>query len=266
MDIIQAMKERRSVRSFNGKPLDPDMISKLTNAVEDSYSLFGGNVTIRLKQFDLKGDFRPSTYGVIKGASDFFLMSIGEGEDSDLTAGFRFEQVVLKAWQLGLGTCWIAGTFKGSEFDQREKWPDGESLKIICPVGFPEKPRMMERMMRKMVGSDNRKPFGELFFEDDFKSSLNSDNKFARALEMLRLAPSSTNSQPWRVLVKGDKVMFYYKPKYPITVIDMGIGICHFYETEKFDGFDGTFEKDTDFPTPPDDWKYFISYTRSLSR
>ncbi|MCH5241896.1 MAG: hypothetical protein J1F67_05685 [Muribaculaceae bacterium] len=262
MDIIQAMKERRSVRSYNGESLSPEMISGLHKAIEESYTLFGGNVTIRLKNFDLKGDFKPSTYGVIKGASDYFLMAIGEGEDSSLTAGFRFEQVVLKAWEMGLGTCWIAGTYKGSQFDQGEKWPVGESLKIICPVGVPEKQRMFEKVMRLTVGSDKRKPFSELFFDDDFKKSLTPKSKFGEALEMLRIAPSSTNSQPWRVLVKGDKVRFYYKPKYPITVIDMGIGICHFYETEKFNGFEGSFEKENDFPTPPEDWRYLISYTR----
>lgn len=262
MDIIQAMKERRSVRSFNGKPLDTEQVAQLKKAIENSYTIFGGDISIRLKSFDIKGDFKPSTYGVIKGATDFFLMAIGEGEDSDLTAGFQFEQIVLKAWQLGLGTCWIAGTYKGSQFDEREKWPEGESLKIICPVGVAEKPRMMEKMMRLTIGSNNRKPFSDLFFEDDFKRPLNQENKFGEALRMLRLAPSSTNSQPWRVLVKGDKVMFYYKPKYPITVIDMGIGICHFYETEKYYGFDGIFKKEVDVPTAPEDWKYLISYTR----
>lgn len=262
MDIIEAMKQRRSVRSFNGRPLDPQMVSKLEKAIRDSYTLFGGNITIRLKSFDIKGDFKPSTYGVIKGASDFFLMAIGDDEASALTAGFRFEQVVLKAWQLGLGTCWIAGTYKGSQFDERENWPEGESLKIICPVGVAEKPRLMEKMMRLTVGSNSRKPFSDLFFEDEFRQPLALDNKFAEALQMLRLAPSSTNSQPWRVLVDGDRVHFYYKPKYPITVIDMGIGICHFYETEKYRGFDGTFAKETDIPTPPDDWRYLITYTR----
>ena len=262
MDIIQAMKERRSVRSFNGHPLSKETISALQKIVSDSYTLFGGHITIRLKYFDIKGDFKPSTYGVIKGASDYFLMAIGEGEDSELTAGFQFEQVVLKAWELGLGTCWIAGTYKGSQFDQGEKWPEGESLKIICPVGVSEKQRMFEKVMRLTVGSDKRKPFSELFFEDDFSKSLKPDSRFGESLEMLRIAPSSTNSQPWRVLVKGEKVLFYYKPKYPITIIDMGIGICHFYETEKYNGFDGKFEKETNFPVPPEDWKYLISYTR----
>lgn len=262
MDILQTIKERRSVRSYNGEPLTAAQVSKLQKAIDESYTLFGGNISIRLKHFDLKGEFKPSTYGVIKGASDYFLMAIGEGEDSALTAGFQFEQIVLKAWQMGLGTCWIAGTYKGSQFDQGEKWPDGESLKIVCPVGVPEKQRFLEKVMRLTVGSNNRKPFSELFFEKDFKKSLDPENKYGESLEMLRLAPSSTNSQPWRVLIQDDKVMFYYKPKSPIAVIDMGIGICHFYEAEKFRGYEGTFEKEKEYPKAPEDWRYLISYRR----
>lgn len=263
MDIIEAMKERKSVRSYNRKPLDRDMIDKLHKIIEHSYTLFGGEVSIRLKRFDLNSDFKPSTYGVIKGATDYFLLGIGEGEDSALSAGFRFEQVVLKAWELGLGTCWIAGTFKSSQFDKSEQWPGGQSLKIISPVGYPEKRSFLEKMMRATVGSDKRKPFSDLFFEDDFKKSLNPNNKFRESLEILRLAPSSTNSQPWRALVDNDKVLFYYKPKGPISILDTGIGICHFYETEKYNNYKGSFEKESETPIPPEDWKYLISYFRN---
>ncbi len=105
MDILDAIKSRRSVRSFNGVALSESNRKILMDEVEQSSSPFGGNVTIRLKEFDIKDGYKPSTYGMIKGAVDFFLLGIGDDEASALTAGFRFEQVVLKAWQLGLGTC-----------------------------------------------------------------------------------------------------------------------------------------------------------------
>lgn len=118
MDILQAIKERRSVRSFSNQPLSSSVVSELRKEIENSYTLLGGHISIKLKSFDLKGDFKPSNYGVIKGTSDYFLMAIGDGEDSALSASFQFEQVVLKAWEMGLGTCWIAGTYKGSQFDK----------------------------------------------------------------------------------------------------------------------------------------------------
>lgn len=262
MNIIEAMKERKSVRSFDGTGLTTEQKNSLKKTIEESYSSFGGNVTIRLKEFNLKEGYKPSTYGMIKGAENFFLLGIGNDEASALSAGFRFEQVVLKAWQLGLGTCWIAATFKGSDFDNGESWPEGEELKIICPVGKPAKQRMLEKVGRMAMGSNKRKPFDDMFFYKDFKTAVPENNTFREALELMRLAPSSTNSQPWRALVEDNIVHFYYKPKSQCSVLDTGIGICQFYETEKFNGNDGNFSKIHNVPTPPEDWKYLISYTR----
>lgn len=261
MNILEAMKERRSVRSFDGEGLSSTQVEEINKAIAESYSPFGGKLTILLKKFDLKAGYKPSTYGMIKGAVDFFLLGIGSDEASALTAGFQFEQVVLKAWQAGLGTCWIAATFKGSDFEKEVSWPEGEELKIICPVGVAARQSLREKIVRFTVGSKNRKPFDELFFYGDFNHAVPADNRFREALEMLRVAPSSTNSQPWRALVVGDTVHFYYKPKSPASVLDCGIGICHFYETEKFYGRDGAFEKKSDVEAAPDGWKYLISYT-----
>ena len=54
MNIIEAIKERRSVRSFNCESLTQSQISELENAVKTAESPFGGNVTIRLQSFDVK--------------------------------------------------------------------------------------------------------------------------------------------------------------------------------------------------------------------
>ena len=262
MNIIEAMKERRSVRTFDGNGITTEQKATLEKVIQESTSPFGGNVSIRLRSFNLEKDYKPSTYGMIKGAVDFFLLGIGSDEDSALSAGFRFEQVVLHAWELGLGTCWIAATFKGSDFDKNETWPQGEELKVICPVGKSQKPSIKEKLARFSLGSRKRKPFDELFFFNNFTTSVPTDNPFYEALEMLRIAPSSTNSQPWRTLVTENEVHFYYKPKSAASILDSGIGICHFSETEKFHGHEGTFSKIAEPPVAPDNWKYLVTYTR----
>lgn len=260
MNILEAMKERRSVRSFNGERLGSEIIDALKKDIDEASSPFGGSVSIRLKAFDLKGDYKPSTYGMISKAVDFFLLGIKKDIESALTAGFRFEQVVLEAWQKGLGTCWIAATFKGSDFDRGESWPEGEELLVICPVGVAAKPTIKEKLTRFTLGSKNRKPFASLFFNGNFATPLSLESRFGEALEMMRLAPSSTNSQPWRGLVDGNKVIFYYKPKSAASVLDCGIGFRHFYNTEMFYGRTGKFVIEETTPTPPEDWVYLRTY------
>lgn len=248
------------MRSYNGEPLSEVMKSELHKAIAGAISPFDGHVTIRLKEFDLQNGFKPSTYGMIKGSSNFFMLGIADDEDSALTAGFMFEQVVLKAWQLGLGTCWIAATFKGTDFDNGEAWPDGEQLRIVSPVGVAAKKSVMESIARMAIRSDRRKEFSVLFFADDFETPLSPDSRFGQSLAMLRLAPSSTNSQPWRALVAGNAVHFYYVPKSQLSVLDCGIGLCHFYETERFNFRKGEFFKADNAPSAPKNWKYLVSY------
>lgn len=260
MDIIEAMKERRSVRNYDGTRLSDENVKELLMAIDGTYSPFGGSVTIRLKEFELKDGFRPGTYGMITGAVDYFLLGIADDEASALSAGFRFEQVVLRARQLGLGTCWITATFKGTDFERGEKWNYGERLRVVSPVGVPAKQSVKEKIARFALGSKNRKAFDNLFFYKDFSRAIPEDNRFHEALQMMRIAPSSTNSQPWRALVEGNRVHFYYKPKSRISVLDCGIGLCHFYETEKFRGHDGAFARQDNVPVPPDDWRYLVTY------
>ncbi len=116
------------------------------------------NTTIRLKEFDLRKGYRPTTYGMLKGARHFFLLASGADGESALSTGFRFEQIVLKAWQMGLGTCWIAATFKGSDFDRDQTWPEGETLRIVCPVGTAAPPTATERLTRLALRSANLAP------------------------------------------------------------------------------------------------------------
>ncbi len=260
MNLLEAMKQRRSVRSFNGEPLSEACRSALTGIIRESSSPFGGDVEIRLKEFDARKGFRPVTYGMIKGACDFFLVGFGDGDAAALSAGFRFEQVVLRAWQLGLGTCWIAATFRESDFGAGESWPAGVKLKVVCPVGTAAGKSIVERIARLAAGSKNRKPFDKLFFYGDFSHPVPGSDRYRESLEMVRLAPSSTNSQPWRALVAGGKVHFYCRPNSRWSVLDCGIGLCHFYETERFHGRSGRFLTEADAPQPPDGWKYLSTY------
>lgn len=260
MNIIEAIKQRRSVRSFDGKGLSSEELSALRKSAAEASDPFGGKVSILLKSFDLQEGFRPSTYGFIKGATDFFLLAMGADEASALSAGFRFEEVVLNARQMGLGTCWIAGTFKDSDFERGEKWPDGETLKVVCPVGIAAKQRLLEKVGRYVMGSKNRKPFAELFFSESFDTPLSPDSRFGEALEMMRLAPSSTNSQPWRALVAGNTVHFYTRKNEFVNLIDCGIGMRHFYDTELFHDRKGSFRRLGDAPESSEGWAYLCSY------
>ena len=65
-------------------------------------------------------------------------------------------------------------------------------------------------------------------------------------LEMVRLAPSAVNKQPWRVVIADNAAHFYLKRSkgfghetdLDMQKIDMGIALCHFALTAKESGLD----------------------------
>ena len=260
MSIIEAIETRRSVRSYDGTGITDAEKRAIESAISDIYNPFGGSFTIKLKSFGNKETYKPSTYGIIRGAQDFFLVGYADDKLSELATGFCFEKIVLKSWQIGLGTCWIAATFKGSDFEKGEDLLNGHRLKIISPVGVPAKKSLIEKISRFAVGSDKRKPFDKMFFYKNFNTPIPENNKYRMALEMLRMAPSSTNSQPWRVLVDNNTVHFYYSEKGSLSILDTGIGICHFYETEKYNGREGKFVTLPNTPVVHERWKYLVTY------
>ena len=97
MNIIEAIRERRSVRSYNGQPLSRAATVEIEKAIAETTDPFGGAITVRLGEFDLSDGFRPGTYGVIKGATTYFMIAAADTAATDLSIGFVFEQIVLRA-------------------------------------------------------------------------------------------------------------------------------------------------------------------------
>ena len=155
MKITDVIKERVSVRTFDApRAVDKSAIATLNEAIAKATTPFGGRYSIELKEFDLKGAQSPSTYGTISGARWYLLMGIHNDDMSALAAGYAMEQVVLKATELGLGTCWMALTFKGRDFMRDSSMPADEPLRIVSPVGYPaRKRRLLESLTRATMGS-----------------------------------------------------------------------------------------------------------------
>ena len=184
--------------------------------------------------------------------------------------GYQFENLVLYATDMGLGTVWLAGTFNRKDFKNVIEISDEDLFPCICPVGYPgQKRSFIEKITRASLGSKKRKEWDKLFFLDDFSKSLTKEGagRYADALDMLRLAPSATNAQPWAVVKEGDKFHFFCNYKNGINNdvkkikhLDLGIALSHFHQTAMSDGLNGKLEvADIDFDVP-ENMHYIITY------
>lgn len=243
-DINQLIRKRHSCRTYADKPVEENLLRELKRLVAaDHPGPFGNRPKFRLINLDLSSPEERkdiSTYGVIRNARLFLAGSIIKSDKAVIDYGYCMESLILQATALGLGTCWMAGTFNADGFAKAIDLQENELLPAISPVGYPaDSKSFIEKMFRFAAGSERRKPWADIFFAGNFSTPLNPTQAgiYFEALENVRLAPSASNLQPWRILhdEAGNAFHFYlersfgYKLRgFPIQDIDMGIAMNHF--------------------------------------
>jgi nitroreductase len=254
-ELNQLIKKRHSCRTYADKPVEEKILEELERLVADKHtSPFGNTPKFHLINLDfVSTEARKdiSTYGIIRNARLFLVGAIKKEDRAVIDYGYCMENLILRATALELGTCWIAGTFNTEGFAKAIKLQENELLPAISPVGYPaDSKSFIEKMFRFAAGSERRKPWADLFFIDNFNnpSTPSRAGKYFDALENVRLAPSASNLQPWRILqdTASNSFHFYlecsfgYKMRgFPIQNIDMGIAMNHFELTARELGISG---------------------------
>lgn len=270
--IEETVKARQSIRTYQECPLSESEKDKINHYIASLSNPFAVDVTFRLlENTPSKSGEKLGTYGVIKGASDFVGASVAPGELGLEALGYSFEQLILYITSLGLGTCWLGGTFDRSGFSNAMKLKEGDLFPAISPIGYPmAKKRVLESVARWAIKSGNRHEWSEIFFANDFSHPLTPSEAgdYAFPLEMLRLAPSAGNKQPWRIIKDKNAYHFYEarsmkdnKLGIDIQRTDVGIGACHFHLAALERDLPGKFEKLTNTGIQaPDQVNYLFSW------
>jgi nitroreductase len=243
--LFAIVARRASYRSYRSAPEQAERLAALAAAVATLPPVpFGTPIRIGLiRDFDPQthGVEKLGTYGVIRGATSFLVGLMPQGPHCFEDLGYAFEWAILTATDLGLQTCWLGGTLKREAFARAARASAAEIVPVVSPVGVAAAKRsLIDRTFRLFAGSKDRKPWPELFLTRDFQTPLpeGAGSPFERALASVRLAPSASNQQPWRVLHDPDRVAFHfylartrgYQKLWDIDLqrIDLGIAMCHF--------------------------------------
>lgn len=251
--VAETIRIRRSVRTYEDKKLSPGDRERLAGYMGAVGNPFGVEVRLHIAdRSTAAGGEKLGTYGMIKGAGTFIGVSVPDTEPAPLAAGYQFECLILCATGMGLGTVWLAATFDRARFASAMDIRPDELFPAVSPVGYPAaRPRAAESLIRSAMRSSARRDWAELFFKEDLKAPLTRDaaGDYALPLEMLRLAPSARNGQPWRVSMSGGAFHFYtaYKPgasrdEAVLKHVDLGIAISHFHQAALELGLSGRFE------------------------
>jgi len=268
---IKWIEERISVRTFDNSDLKISDFNELNEYISTIISEVVTPIKFKLihSQLESTQNIKLGTYGFINGTNNFIVGIIEKSKTNPVEFGYLMEKVVLYATGLGFGTCWLGGTFNRSQFESVLNLEENESIGVLIAIGYKkDRQTLFEKAVRYAAKSNQRKPWEELFYIDnlDMPLSKSLNDPYEKVLEMVRIAPSASNKQPWRIIKQGNYYHIYLcrTPGYGIMEFDLqmndiGIAMCHFELSAREMGLDGKWIK-LDQVNQYDSFEYITSW------
>ena len=283
--IEDIIRMRYSCRSYRETPLSTNDRLNLSEFVsQKNKGPFGSSARFTLfaaessDSTELKG---LGTYGFIRKPAAFVAGVVNESQMNPEDFGYSMEKIILNATKMGLGSCWLGGSFKRSGFALKAKITADEIIPAVASIGYITEKKtvtdmVLDGVLSNSARSRKRKGADELFFGSSInKLNINFNEGYGRALEMIRLAPSAMNIQPWRVVKEDEKNIFHFflerSASYTRVIkllryedlqrIDMGIAMCHFEFTAIESGLKGMWINASPVALKaPVGWEYSITW------
>ena len=261
MSMVDAIKARHSVRTFTGEMSSARraVIDDIIREVQNLEVPFHTNAQVA----DAKAGL--SRMGAIKNEAGWLLAKIPRDAD-DLNkhiydAAFRMHTFVLKMVQHGFGCVWVGGTYDRAK---AEATVPGFSVPAVIAYGEDKQaPRLLERVTKWFMGSKNRKPLKELFYDGDNNRPFTEENagRWLGFLQAVQSCPSAYNIQSWRLLITGNVANLYYKTERDLCRFDMGITMATMKLYAEANGQKVTFSSVENPPKSPLGGSYVVTCT-----
>lgn len=208
-NIMETIRSRHSVRSYQPTPIAPDIMDALQAIIDECARESGLNIQLvadNPEAFDVVGKF-----GLIRGASSH-ISFVAKDKSHDEAMGYWGQKIVLAAQDLGLNTCWM-GIFAKKK--AAAKLGDGEKIRIAIAVGYG-----------KTSGSPRKtKSIEEL----SAVKCAEMPGWFEAAMEAAQLAPTAVNAQNFKIILHEDgKSVTVEAPSSAFGAFNLGIVKCNF--------------------------------------
>lgn len=211
-DDIWAMEHRHSVRRYTEEPLSPAEVEALSQAIAQANDASG--LALRLVTDEPRAfDSLLAHYGKFQNARNYVVVAGPKGRDLQELAGYFGEKIVLLATRLGLGSCWVGGTFRRRSVAGQVT--RGHKLACVIALGHGAEPGRMHRS----------KSIEEL----SNTHGLVMPDWFQHGMQAAALAPTALNQQHFLfTLGRNRQTVKAQSTGGPMSMIDLGIAELHF--------------------------------------
>ena len=207
MEIIELMKERHSVRQYTDKKIEKEKREVLNALIAKINQKAGLHIQIIYDEPKCFNSMM-AHYGKFDGVNNYIAL-VREKSKPDEALGYYGEQIVLKAQELGLNTCWAAMTH-GKSKAQIDK---GEKLVCLISLGYGKTAGAAHKSKKLSEVCNYKKDMPEWFLS---------------GMEAALLAPTAMNRQKFYFELLPDNSIKITCGMGLYTKLDLGIVKYHF--------------------------------------
>ena len=207
MEIIELMKERHSVRQYTDKKIEKEKREVLNALIAKINQKTGLHIQIIYDEPKCFNSMM-AHYGKFDGVNNYIAL-VREKSKPDEALGYYGEQIVLKAQELRLNTCWVAMTH-GKSKAQIDK---GEKLVCLISLGYGKTAGAAHKSKKLSEVCNYKKDMPEWFLS---------------GMEAALLAPTAMNRQKFYFELLPDNSIKITCGKGLYTKLDLGIVKYHF--------------------------------------
>lgn len=231
-ELLNAVYKRKSVRKYSETKLTEEELSAVKEYLANAKPL--------LPDVKVEYEIVPCKETNCKFNAEYCLLVYSEEANLWLAnVGYILEQWDLYLAEKNIGVCW----YGMGRVEEKER----NGLKYAVMLSFGK----TEEEYRSDVSQFNRKKASEIW-------SIGGTENVSSLAEIVRLAPSAVNSQPWKVVEEGNTLKVYReKSKIPVLAgilfkgwnkVDIGIFLAFLEIALQNEGytFERTLHPDTD--------------------
>lgn len=148
MDVLSAIKGRRSIRKYSNKPVEEEKLLKVLEAARLSPSAKNRQEWrfIVVKNSETRKKLTEAIGQPFVGEAPIILVCCGTEVESVMRGGqprytvdlsIATAYMILEAYEQGLGTCWL-GSYDEDKVKEVLDIPKGVRVVAITPLGYPD--------------------------------------------------------------------------------------------------------------------------------
>lgn len=208
MEALELMKQRHSVRQYKPRAIEPEKRAALNDLCSELNQKAELSIQIVYDEPNCFDSFM-AHYGKFSGVHNYIALIGKKSPKLEETLGRYGEQLVLKAQELGLNTCWVAMTHGKS----RAVVGPGEKQVCLISLGYGETQGVAHKSKPMQALCRCAEPIPE-WFEKGMMAAM--------------LAPTAMNQQKFRFELRADGTVKAACGSGFYTKLDLGIVKYHF--------------------------------------